>query len=313
MKSRNCLFVGLCGLLMLGISCGEEKPEPEISIEDVQQTAARSFEPETILPDSVSLYEIARTSPLVPMDSDTPDSILGENANKYRDYSLVGLARTSFTVRGKTAQVEIARFGSIDDAFGFYAQGRPENVSAQRMGTEGYSLGAVTFFTQGTYVVSVAMEGDDFAHLGPQSILAREIENRIPDPTFVPQFFMLFPYNYKVVPSTQYLPRGFLDIETIDQVYSQRYCPAGDTLEFFLTMDTSGTKIIALREYAESLGTVIDCPEDIPFDDNHGVAFELPGHGTVVAGVIRSKLAGVIGHGEEKGDKLFANWVRGLQ
>jgi len=313
MMTKPFLLIVFTSLLLLALSCGEEKTKPEPTIEDIRQASARKFEPGTILPDSVAAYEIVRTSALAPMLSDAPDSSLGANADKYRAYDLVGIARTTYTIRGMNAQVEIARFGTSDDAFGFYALGRPETISAQRLGTEGYSLGTVTNFTQGTYVVSITMEDDDFLHLGAQTLLAREIENRLPESPMVPQFFMLFPYNYKVVPSTQYIPRSFMDIESIDQVYTQRYSPADDTLLFFLTMDTARAKLLTLTEYAKNVGNLLAPPNSVPFDGNHGIMFELPGQGVVVAGLVRNKLAGVIGFGEEKGDKLFAGWIKGLQ
>jgi hypothetical protein len=298
MTTKSLLWFFGTALLILTLSCGEEETKPEPSIEQVQQASARDFEPGTILPDSVAAYEIVRTSALAPMLSDAPDSSLGEQAERYRVYDLVGLTRSTYTIRSMKAEVELARFGTVDDAFGFYASSRPETISAQRLGTEGYSLGPVTNFTQGTYVVSITMEEDDFLHMGAQTLLAREIENRLPEKPLVPRFFMLFPYNYKVVPSTQYTPRSFADIESIDHVYTQRYSPADDTLVFFLTMDTTGTKLLALTEYAQSVGSLKALPDSVFFDGNHGVMFELPGRGTVVAGLIRSKLAGVIGYGE---------------
>ena len=159
--------------------------------------------------------------------------------------------------------------------------------------------------------LSVA-EGVDTA-LTSRLLLGQEINNRVSGPAAAPPFFILFPFKDKIVPSTKYYPNRFFDVDGLDEVYTTSYFTGGDTAIFFLTMDEHGEKFLKLREYAESIGKVSPAPETFVFDNGYAVSFKHPTHGMIVAGLVRSKLVGIIGYDSTKNDRLASRWVQGLR
>ena len=79
-----------------------------------------------------------------------------------------------------------------------------------------------------------------------------------------------------------------------------------------MTMDQAGEKYVKLKEHADSSGKVSLAPSSFPFEE-HSLAFSDPGHGQIVAGLVRSKLVGIIGYDSTKNDRLASRWVQGLR
>lgn len=310
MKNQSLVFVAVAALL-LPSSCGEKqggdkKDSPAVADRPV-------FNAEVLLPQNTPSLAIDRTDSVLVLSDSVSDSALGSDAQRYRKFRFLGLARCAYTARGYPMTVEIAQFPTPEDAYGFYADGRPLAIATTELGAEGFLEGATTSFVKGPYcahVVAVENTPDEYA---AQSILTHQIEEAISAVPQVPFFYTMFPYKYRIAASGRYHPEAFLRVQGLDQVYLTHYSISEDTVVLFLTMDENGIKFIALDEFAESLGEVRTAPEEVPYIEGYSLRFVHPEVGEIVAGLVRGKLVGMLGHGGGEREWLLATWIKGLQ
>ena len=142
-------------------------------------------------------------------------------------------------------------------------------------------------------------------------MLAHEINSRISQ-CLMPQFFLLFPSNHRVLPSHKYYTNQYLGVDGIDSVYTISYRMEGDSAVFFLTVDLAGLKYIRLKEYARSLGEITPAADTFPFYERSGFIFDHPDHGQILAGLVRGKLVGILPYRQESYELLGSLWVTGL-
>ena len=68
-----------------------------------------------------------------------------------------------------------------------------------------------------------------------------------------------------------------------------------------------------LQNYAAGQGEYSSAPDSIQYYEGYSLQFEHPEYGTIVAGLVRSKVAGVLYFKESSHVHLAHLWVRGLQ
>jgi len=313
MKTGFTIMAGAMCLGFVCLSCSKKQEETSPPAQETETVVAeRLFYAADLLPGDMDTLKIKRLSPVKKIMQADADSSLGERAEKYLAHNLVGMASTEYEVSGVTVSAEVAQFASLEDAYGFYADLRPVGVGIGGLGTESFTLGGVTYFTRGEFVVTLSIDQEDSAHVAAQSLLGQEINGRIPAPPTPPPFFMLFPLADRIAHSNKYYSRAFLGMAGLDKVYTTAYLTGGDTAVLFLTMDEGGEKFLKLRKYAESTGEVSSAPNSFPFEE-YSLAFSDPERGRIVAGLVRSKLVGIIGYDSTKNDRLASMWVQGLR
>ncbi len=313
MKTMSTIMVGTMCLGFVCLSCSKKQEEASPPAQETETAVAeRPFYAADLLPGDMDTLEIKRLSPVKKTMRADADSSLGERAEKYLAHNLVGMAASEYEVGGVTISAEIAQFASLEDAYGFYARLRPVGVGVGGLGTESFALGGVRYFTRGEFVVTLSIDQEDSAHFAAQSLLGQEINGRISAPPTPPQFFVLFPFAGRIGLSNRYYSRAFLGVAGLDKVYTTAYLTGGDTAVLFLTVDASGDKFLKLREYAGSTGEVSSAPNSFPFE-GYCLAFSDPDRGRIVAGMVRSKLVGIIGYDSTKNDRLASRWVQGLR
>lgn len=307
-------MICLMCLCLISLSCGKKEKEVVPPTQDAAKAVTElPFYADTLLPGSIETYDIELVDSINTILSDDADSSLGQKARRYLSYNFVGLATARYEVRGVPVSVQIAQFASLEDAYGFYASLRPDGIGRGGLGTESFSLDATTHFTKGEFVVTLSVGEEDDTLFVAQSLLGQEISSRISGAATAPQFFMLFPFADKIAFSNKYYSRDFLDVGGLDKVYTTSYLTGGDTAVLFLIMDESGMKFLKLQEYAESTGKVSPASTTFAFDDGYSVSFKHPTQGMIVAGLVRSKLVGIIGYDPDKNDRLATTWVQGLK
>lgn len=313
MKTMSTIMVGTMCLGFVCLSCSKKQEETSPPAQETETAVAeRPFYAADLLPGDMDTLEIKLLSPVKKIMRADADSSLGERAEKYLAHNLVGMASTEYEVSGVTVSAEIAQFASLEDAYGFYANLRPVGTGVGGLGLESFALGHVIYFTRGEFVVTLSIDQEDSAHVAAQSLLGQEINGRIPAPPTPPQFFVLFPFADRIALSNRYYSRAFLGVAGLDKVYTTAYLTGGDTAVLFLTVDETGEKFLKLRGYAETIGEVSSAPSSFSFEE-YSLAFSDPDRGRVVAGLVRSKLVGIIGYDSTKNDRLASRWVQGLR
>jgi len=313
MKTMFTIMVGTMCLGFVCISCSKKQEETSPPPQETETAVAeRPFYAADLLPGDMDTLEIKLLSPVKKIMRADADSSLGESAEKYLAHNLVGVVSTEYEVGGVTVSAEVAQFASLEDAYGFYAGLRPMGAGVGGLGTESFTLGRVRYFTRGEFVVTLSIDQEDSAHIAAQSLLGQEINGRIPAPPTPPPFFVLFPFADRIALSNKYYSRAFLGVAGLDKVYTIAYQTGGDTAVLFLTMDEGGEKFLKLKKFAESTGKVSSAPNSFPFEE-YSLAFSDPDRGRIVAGLVRSKLVGIIGYDSTKNDRLASSWVQGLR
>lgn len=124
--------------------------------------------------------------------------------------------------------------------------------------------------------------------------------------------FALFPSEGKVENAEAFIERGFLEVPSLDYVYTVAYETDGARFKLFMTRDVSGVKYINFRVQAGSAHELQDVPASIVFDDNYGFRYEHPEHETIIAGLKNNRLVGILGFENENQTNFFAAWVASL-
>ena len=309
MKTYSLLLI-LLGVLFCSCSKKESKQarweHGEPPIPDVVCTS------DIKLPGSVDSIDISQKSTKV-ITADGAVNYLGESAKHYRWYNFVCMATGKYTIGNDSVSVEIAQFATVEDAYGFYASMRPSGVELNQLGGESYTSGNSIYFFLDEYVVTLSVPGEVTSSFETILPLANEIVTLVDMPPRIPGYYMLFPSRGRIYPSNRYYPYNFLDIAGLDSVFTNDYFVNEDSVSLFLTLDTSGTKFIKLRDYAEENYHVVFNPRPFPFEKDLSFAFEHPQRGVIVAGLVRNTLVGIIDYNPKTAESLFAEWVKGLK
>lgn len=235
------------------------------------------------------------------------------NSSVYLNSLVIGIVRTKYEAGSKPVAVEMAQFASSNDAYGFFSQVRPNGVTpVEGMVAESYFKDDTLRFTKADYVVTVSSKADTNR---TETILniGKKIDSSLAIKTRPPQFFLLFPYKGQVVGSYKYYSINLMGIDGLDNVYTVDYQVDKDLMTLFLTMDTSGSKLIMLNDWGEKHATINSVPTEFDFLGSNVKSFTHPEQGQIVAGMVSNKLAGVIGYKRDSGVQLVPRWMQGIQ
>ncbi len=305
----NFLFLSL-GIFL---SCSSDKKTTKDTNAQLEsKLAAIPFSADIVLPGNAPEINISVASETTKITRKQALTSLGERAAEYLSSLMIGTVSVMYKVDEDTIRAEITQFASTDDAYGFYSRLRPDGIALDGIDSESYFYKNKYKFTKGVYAVSLSLKRKSKDALKSFRKLAVEIASQIEVPPRAQQFFLLFPYRGQVVPSRKYYSRDFMGVDGLDSVYTINYASDSDTLILFLTMDTSGAKFVNFSEWAENFGEAGMAPVEFDFPSGHSISFEHPDRGQIVAGIVRKKIAGVIGYKRESGIQLCSGWVKGL-
>lgn len=310
----------LAALICIGaISCSKKKTEQaepvviQTTPYNTERLATFPFDANEILPQGSDSAGFQLKDSLEIVRPDRAPAYFGPTAESYLIYQFIGLTAGTYQVQGGLIFVEIAQFADDSYAYGFYAGQRPDDAQIQPFGVEGYTTGNSTYFTKGDYVVTLSVDGDPSGLQSTLRSLIVAIAGKIEGSPRPPGYYMLFPHSGQLAASQKYYPWEFLGVPRFNQVYTADYASADNRFTLFLTMDESGVRFLALKEYAETLGGSVSVAEGFGFEPGLSVMFNIPGKGQIVAGLVRSKLVGAVGYNPAADEKRVKGWVTGLQ
>ena len=303
-------------LLSLGISlsCSSDKKSTKDTRPQLETELAKiPFSADIVLPGNAPEKNITIASETTRITRKEASATLGEKAAEYLSSLMIGTVRVMYKVDEDTIRAEIAQFASTDDAYGFYSRQRPDGITLDGIGSESFFYKNKYKFTKGEYAVSLSLKRKSKDALKSFRKLAGEIAGQIENSPRAQQFFILFPYSGQVASSRKYYSRDFMGVDGLDSVYTVSYASDSDTLILFLTMDTSGAKFVNFSKWGESFDKAGPVPAEFDFPSGHSIAFEHSDKGQIVAGIVRKKIAGVIGYKRGSGSQLCSRWVKGLR
>ncbi len=306
------LILIVCLLALMLSACGKKDDAAVPAVKTEPTIPEVTFNAIRVLPPAIDSLKIPLPDSTRTVLAKDAAAYLGQSYDHYRYFDFVGLVTGHYQMPGAWVWAEIAQFASADDAYGIYASLRPDGAPLNQLGTESYTSGNTTWFCIGEYMVTLSAEGELSDPLAAVKPLADQIIFQSGIRPAMPLHFMLFPMANKIVPSTKYTAYNYMDIGGLDSVYTTRYLLNGDTVTLFLTMDQSGAKYLKFLEYAETVGETVPKPKRFQFDDNYSFAVNHPDLGIIVAGLVRSKLVGIINYNPRKSESFATGWVKGL-
>lgn len=301
------LLLTAVAALVIGACSSDEQTVPEPSHLD-----GLAFDGDRVLTSAAvdSLNVSLVDDPTVTRPSELA-ATLGDTATPLFRANITGQSTAPLSHHDTEVAVQVRQFASIDDAFGYYASIRPENLTGVEMGTEGFRRGDSLIFTRGAYVARLYPTTSDTS--AAVDSVAKAIDLAIGGMAGLPTTFILFPFSGKVHGSDQFTAYDYLGFPGVERVYSTDYVAGGDTVTLFLTQDPEKNKWVAMLEGAEDIGDVGEAPPLFNYDPGYAITFDHPDHGAIVVGYVRGKVVGLIGPGRDTGHQLLSRWVRGLQ
>jgi hypothetical protein len=162
-------------------------------------------------------------------------------AEMYLDYGFKLLVTAEYTsIDGsRFMTIDIFQMQSPNHAFGIYAAERSPHDSFIKMGGQGYLAENILNFWKGLYYVkltSFQVSSDTKEIL---MVLAGVIANKIKGSYSEPELFDYFPGKNKVKMSERFIPKNFLGLSFLKDVYLLEYKNGGSSYQVFLVKNCS--------------------------------------------------------------------------
>ncbi len=295
-------------LLLLLTSCAQ-KTQKDFTpvIPTVQFTADLQF------PTNLEESGIKQLSPAENILASDSNKHLGQIISKYRWFNFVGLSKAKYEINLIPVSAEILQFASENDSYGFFSSLRSPSVQMNELGGESFTVGNSTYIYIGEYTIILSVETETENSFETVNLLGNAIVEKTGLNKIIPNHFLMFPYNYKIIPTTKYYPYNFMNINGFNQIFTTDYVIESDTLTLFYTIDKSGDKYINFKEYASQIGQVVSNPNGFKYEDDFSFAYEDSTRGIIVAGLINGRLAGIINYRPKSMGKFAPLWINGLK
>jgi len=163
-------------------------------------------------------------------------------AEMYLDYGFKLLVTAEYTSMdgSRFMTIDIFQMGSPNHAFGIYAAERSPHDRFIKMGVQGYLGENVLNFWKGLYYVKLTsfQTSSDIEEIF--MMLAGAIANKIKESYSEPELFAYFPGKNKVKMSERFIPKNFLGLPFLKDVYLVEYKNGGSSYQVFLIKNPSG-------------------------------------------------------------------------
>lgn len=311
---KKLIFISIASFLVIA-SCSKKEAElkplnPPYILANLN---SMPYYADTLLADSykdLNLTATGAATTIRPEDLKAKDSA---SAESYLRYLFIGMTSRTYKLNDNTISVDVMQFADITDAYGYYAQFRPNGIKFDKIGTESFQIGNTRYMVKADYVAVLSeeerTEQADKAMFGLSQKLAEDIMGTVSPPPFS----LFFPFSGKINPSLKYYPYEFQGIPGMNEVYTTTYLIGDDSLTLFLTVDKDSSKFNYLNRYAQQSGNEVPNLKRFPYEQNLSVAFKHPQAGIIVGGIKSQKLVGVIGYNPKIADKLMIGWIKGIQ
>jgi len=183
-------------------------------------------------------------------------------AESYLAYGFEGLSSQTYLEAGEVALVvDVYRHRDLTNAFGVYAQERPDRGPFVDIGGEGYTQPGVVNFFKGPFYVKImsyrTVDSQDGGLVG----LAREVAARLEGEATLPTAIGFLPSEGRVPHSERFIARHFLGHEFLHSAFVAEYVTEDEPRAGFLLMpeDPAGFEEMfdAYVAYAAERGAVV--------------------------------------------------------
>ncbi len=309
---KKLILASIVIVLLSSCSKKEEKlPEvrPAYIIENLE---SMPYYADTLLPAKLTKHKLTLIEPVKTIRPKEFSTLKLSQTEMYLNHLFIGITSGSYQMKDNKLSAEVLQFADEINAYGFYASFRPDGKEVEKIGAESFQYGNSRYMVKADYVVITSVMQTTEKANSIMRDLCIEIDNTIIGSRATPPFFLLFPYQSKIIPSNKYYPYQFLGVPALNEVYTTTYLIGEDTLLLFLTMDQTGEKFKYLRQYAREHGEVVESFQRFKFDSTFSIAFKDSNYGVVVAGNKSKKLIGTIKYNPKIADKVISTWIRGL-
>lgn len=178
-------------------------------------------------------------------------------ADVYLDHGFRKVHTVEMTREKKDVLIDVFEFGSVDQAFGMYAQERPATPSPVAVGTEGYAQGNTLAFYHGKYYVKLTAYANDADTKMAVKNLAAATSRGIRDPKTPPRALALLPKTGRLPHTEKRIPTSFLG--SLRGAFTAEYRVKGQNLTLFLvpfaSAPAAATALRGLRPTLSRPGT----------------------------------------------------------
>ncbi len=145
-------------------------------------------------------------------------------ADLYLSYDFEELTVGNYTKEeGVYIVVEIYRHATVNDAFGIYSMERPLTGSYIQTGAQGYEAKGVLNFISANYYVKVSSHHYDKETEASMRTLSGSIASLISHEASLPSVLALFPEEFLVKNSEQYINSNFLGMSFLGNTFTASY------------------------------------------------------------------------------------------
>ena len=183
-------------------------------------------------------------------------------AESYLAYGFESLASQTYLEGGEPALVaDVYRHRDLTNAFGMYAQERPDTGPFVDVGAEGYAQPGVVNFFKGPYYVKIMSYRTVANRDGALLELAREIAARLGGVATLPAGVGLLPSEQRVPHSERFIAQHFLGHEFLHSAFAAEYETENGERVGFLLMPDDARRAVEMRDayaaYAEQRGSEV--------------------------------------------------------
>ncbi len=267
--------------------------------------------PEEFIPESISELGLDRSAEVLVFRGDSLTYYTNE-AQFIQRFNFIDMASADYTGDDIVLEVEIYRFASPEDAYGYYSHVRWGNSDKTfPIGVEGFRSLPNVYFVKGPYVVHTMGFDDSEKPARALDDLAAYYADEIPGDNTMPDRFALFPSEGTVPSSAMYFPNAFLGIDFMKCVYSSYQKIDTDTVFLFLACDSAEAMFLQWSKIAEADSTIRPLPEDIPYDEDKGFIIEHQRYGRVIIGIKNDIMTAMMGY-DERHKQFMNDWINSL-
>jgi len=268
-------------------------------------------DPGTYLAKKFASGDIVRTTEVDRYVGDSLYEYIDGGAEVYHSYNFNEVVTATYKYSEAEIVADIYSFKNADLAYGMYSTLRPESPKIVGLGVEGFTFGSSLDFVKGNFIVRLTGYDDTPETEIAINILSAELNNSVAGKTSKPEMFLLFPPANNIEYTDKIFAESFLGRQSLTNVYTIDYRIDGDTATLFISDDENGGKFQQWLESIELSEASMKMSKSLPFDQTRSFITEDNYYGTIVAGIKRGKLLGIIGYKDNQ-KAFLTNWLNTL-
>jgi hypothetical protein len=296
MNRQKIIITILMIISLLLIACGGTKK------------AESTLDPGKYLAQKFASGDIVRTSDIDRYVGDSLYEYIDGGAEVYHSYKFNEAVTATYKYSEAEIVADIYSFKNADMAYGMYSTLRPESPKIVSLGVEGFTFGSSLDFVKGNFIVRLTGYDDTPETEIAINILSAELNNSVAGKTSKPEMFLLFPPDNKIEYTEKIYAESFLGRQPLTDVYTTDYRIQGDTATLFISNDENGDKFQQWLESIKLSEASMKMSKSLPYDQPKSFITEDSYYGTIVAGVKKGKLLGIIGYKDSQKEFLI-NWL----